>query len=192
MQGSRGYLRQITTTMPAISWGAVFGGATIGATLFLTLSVLWFAIASPVAGFRTALPWIEAASAVVALFIAGWLAGWMSGVPGVTAGLANGLTVWGLFALTSTFVGTPGVMRVTGVDVASTTVAPVFAIADPVLWAAFWSLLIGAAAAGVGGVMGGGTRTTSTAPPDGPLHDDLAGPDDIDPATRRRHLVDGR
>lgn len=161
MLRSRRQFSEVAGVVPAVSWGAVFSGAVVGLALLATLSVLWFAIAGSFAGFATALPWIEALTAVLALFAAGYLAGWMSAAPGISTGLANGLTVWGLFAIAVTAVGAPAVTRVTGFALTPAGVQPTVTVSDAALWATFWSLLVGVVAACVGGLVGGAVHGRS-------------------------------
>jgi hypothetical protein len=217
---SRTRFDRLIGTVPTITWSAVFSGVAIGAALLLTLSVLWLAIAGSAAGFATALPWIEAISAIATMFVAGWLAGWLAAVPGANAGLGNGLTVWGLFAIAAVLSGAPALVTVTGTTLTPIGVQSVVAVSDAALWATFWSLIIGAVAAGLGGLLGGAvhgrtavglTEQTTVIDDDGPAHtgapysepytdgrttgvDDreAAAPMTKDGAKRRHHLIDRR
>lgn len=187
MLRSRTQFSEVAGVVPAVSWGAVFSGAVVGLALLATLSVLWFAIAGSFAGFATALPWIEAVTAVLALFVAGYLAGWMSAAPGISAGLANGLTVWGLFAIAITALGAPAVTRVTGLALTPAGLQPTVTVSDAALWATFWSLLVGVVTACIGGLVGGavhGRGATNGVIAEDTVVDDNA-PYDVGPVDRR-------
>src|ERR1700733_5197842 len=91
------------------------------------------------------------------MFIAALIAAGVSGARGTAAGLANGVTTWGVVVLGGLAAGIPGLLAygstrpviVNGIRVAVTTVRP---------WTTFWSLLIGLGAAVLGGLLGGTLR----------------------------------
>lgn len=149
-------------TPSLIRWGAVFGGMVIGLSLLILLTALWLAI-----GVGTGtdvvmqnMNWFVAGSAIVAMFAGGLLAGWLSGVPGAGPGFFNGLTVWGLILIGSIVIGAPGALQIFGADAAMLEAGMNGQLgidASTALWAGFVSLLIGALAAGLGGVLGGMT-----------------------------------
>ena len=155
------------TTMgarPLIEWRAVFGGAVLGLAFFALLSTLWVALAygSDIAQVATNIQWFIAGSAIFAMFFGGHLAGLLSGVRGGGAGFFNGSTVWAMILLVGLSVGVPTAGQIFNVttpvveDVVDTAT-----ISSTTAWAAFFSLLIGFAAAAIGGIMGGASRSSS-------------------------------
>jgi hypothetical protein len=155
-----------STAPSLIRWGAVVGGVILGMSLLLLLASLWVAIGfgAGVAAVAENLEWFMAGSAVVAMFAGGYLAGWLSGVPGTGPGFFNGLTVWGAILIGSIAVGVPGALSAINIDPATLTGAQAdMAVQGQALWAPFVSLLIGALAAGLGGVLGGATTRPASA-----------------------------
>jgi hypothetical protein len=141
---------------PLVRWGAVFSGTIIGLALTLLAGSLWagFAFGSHQAVFYDHLAWWFAGTAIATTFLAALTAAVVADRGGVSAGLVNGLTTWGLLVL-APFVGSApslaayGATRpitVNGIRIAVTTVRP---------WTTFWALFIGLGAAAVGGMMGG-------------------------------------
>jgi hypothetical protein len=153
-----------STAPSLIRWGAVVGGVILGMSLLLLLASLWVAIGfgAGVEAVAENLEWFMAASAVVAMFVGGYLAGWLSGVPGTGPGFFNGLTVWGAILIGSLAVGVPGALSAINIDPATLTGAQAD-LQGQALWAPFVSLLIGALAAGLGGVLGGATTRPAAA-----------------------------
>lgn len=139
-----------------VRWGAAFAGLVIAAGLLFILAALWLALAfaAEVAAIQSYLGWYLAGSAILAMLVAGFLAGWLSGVPGVWPGIANGLTAWGLTILVSTVAGLPGVLGAFGPNLAG---AAGLEVPGTTLWVGFFSLLIGAVTAALGGAIGGAT-----------------------------------
>ncbi len=141
---------------PLVRWSAVFSGTVIGLGLALLAGSLWVALAfsSHQSLFYDHLAWWLAGTAIGATFLAAMIAARVSGVGGPAGGLANGLTAWGLIVLATAAGGIPGLVAfgvtrpitVNGVRIAVTTVRP---------WSTFLALLIGFAAAAIGGMAGG-------------------------------------
>jgi hypothetical protein len=158
-----------STSPQRIRWGAVFGGAVLGIALLALLSTLWFALAygSGNDQIRTNMEWYVGISGVACLFIAGLLAGWLSGVRGVGSGFFNGVTIWALMLILTLSVGVPAVMnvfnlgRVTTLD--TETSGLLGTASDTVLWAAFFSILGGLVASGLGGAIGGAVTRPANA-----------------------------
>lgn len=156
-----------------IRWGAVFAGTVISLGVFAMMSALWLAIAysdTDASGWVSGnLPWFLGATAVGALLLAGVLAGYLSGVRGAGAGLMNGLTAWGLLFVASVLTVVPGLTAITtnlgaGLRGGTNTIAGSLGqsgggvTAEGAVWTTFWSLLIGAAVAALGGVLGGAVK----------------------------------
>src|ERR1700737_3677244 len=88
---------------PLVRWGAVFSGTVIGLSLTLLAGSLWVALAfgSHQRLFYDHLAWWLAGTAIGATFLAALIASAVSGTRGAGAGLATGLTTWGLIVLAS-------------------------------------------------------------------------------------------
>lgn len=172
--------------MPLVQWRAVFGGVVLGLAIMLLLTSFWLAlgVGSDMQEITGNMEWYLGGSAIFAMLLGGYLAGWLSGVRGVSAGIVNGLAVWGLVLITGLLVGTPAVISVLGIgDVAAVDgLAPG---ATAAAWATFWSLLIGFAAAAIGGLLGGLTPRAVATPV--AVHDEVAAHDDHD---HQRHARD--
>ena len=148
--------RTQSTSPPLVRWSAVFSGAVIALAFTLLSGSLWVALAfgSHYSAFYNHLAWWFGGTAIATMFIAALIAGGVSPTRGTTAGLANGLTTWGVVVLGGLAAGIPGLLAygstrpvvVNGIRVAVTTVRP---------WTTFWSLVIGLGAAVVGGTIGG-------------------------------------
>jgi len=135
-----------------VSWqGVVAAGAVAIGLLFLATS-LWNALAftSNYAWFADNLAWLNAATAVITLLVAGLLAGWLCR-RGVVAGAMNGLTVWGVLITGSVVFGVGSAFPLTTLSQAGRDVTS----AQPgSLWPTFAAYGIGLLAAVVGGVLG--------------------------------------
>jgi putative membrane protein (TIGR04086 family) len=134
-----------------VRWGAVLAGSVIGVGLLLLFSSLWVAWGQDADAIARNIEWYTMATAVVSLLVAGLLAGWLSGTRGWGPGLAHGFTVWGLVLTVSLVVGAPQ-----AIETLDTTAAVEEFADDAPLWATFLGLLIGLAAAIIGGALGGG------------------------------------
>lgn len=154
-----------------VSWGAVFAGVILGLSSLLLLSSFWAAIGygANVSDVASNLAWFVAGSAVFAMLIGGFFAGWLSGIPAAKPGLFNGLAVWGLILIGSIVLGAPGALGAVSID-PSFNVNP-DAIGSATLWAPFLTLLVGAIAAGIGGLIGGKTTRPAAYYAAGVSHD---------------------
>lgn len=156
-----------------VRWGAVFSGTVISLGVFAMLSSLWVAIAysdADSSGLVTGnLSWFLGGTAVGALLLAGLLAGYLSGVRGAAAGLMNGLTAWGVLFVASLVTVVPGLTAITselgaglgaGTNTLGGSLGPAGGgvTAESAVWTTFWSLLIGAGVAALGGVLGGAVK----------------------------------
>jgi hypothetical protein len=176
--------------------GPVLSGVVVGMGLFALVDVLWLALAhdadSRWAG--DALRWLSSGTAAVALLLTGFTAGLFAGVRGMGAGLAHGLTAWGLLLLLSVTAVVPGaldltVMLAAGFEEDVTTTAGVLraavdgATSDSALWASFWTLVVGLMLAASGGVLGGALRRPTAAPAEQALAASSATPASQGPLT---------
>jgi len=137
-------------TVDLVRWGPVVAGVVVGLGAFALVDALWFAIAAGGGdGWVTGnLDWFVGGTAIGALLVAGFIAGFLSGVRGAGAGMANGVTTWGLLVVLSLIGGIPGALGLSGaLDLGLT--------ARQALWTLFWSLLVGLGCAAGGGLLGG-------------------------------------
>lgn len=142
-----------------VRWGPVVSGVVVGLGVFALFDVLWLAIADGNGNgwIYDNLGWFVGGTAIAALLVAGFVAGLLAGVRGAGAGLANGVTAWGLLVVLTMVGGIPGMLGLGGsLDLGWST--------DRVLWTTFWSLLIGLGAAGLGGLLGGVLRRPVVTP----------------------------
>jgi len=134
-----------------VSWGAVFSGALIGAAAMTLLGLFWYAIAADGPNFVSDnITWFLGCSAILSTFVAGLVAGWFAAGRGSLIGAMHGLTEWGLLTFAVVIVG-PGLVTIFRALVAANALTHV----GSWLWASFWSILIGLAAAVGGGAVGG-------------------------------------
>jgi hypothetical protein len=147
-----------------VSWGAVFSGALIGAAVMTLLGLFWYAIAAYGPNFVSDhITWFLGCSAVLSTFVAGLFAGWFADGRGPLIGAMQGLTEWGLVTFAVVIVG-PGLVTIFRALAASEALTH----GGTWLWASFWSVLIGLAAAVGGGAVGGtisGTPSSTTGTP---------------------------
>jgi len=138
-----------------VRWGAVFAGAVIAAGVMILLTSLWLALAftSKVALVANNLGLLLAASAAVAMLLAGLLAGLFASVRGPGAGFLNGLTVWALLVVVALAVGAP-LLRLFNVSQVGPLVRDNHIVRQS-LWTAFMALLLSWAATTIGGTIGG-------------------------------------
>jgi hypothetical protein len=154
-----------------VRWGAVFSGTIVALATFALVNALWLGIAYSNGGFVSDnLSWFIGGTAIFAMFVAGLMAGFLSGVRGALAGMLNGMTAWGLVFLGSVLSVVPGLAQVvnniSGSGSISVNGGAVLSGQD-VAWTTFWSLLIGAATAVIGGLVGGAMkRDAKVAPTD--------------------------
>lgn len=134
-----------------VSWGAVFSGALIGSAVMTLLSLLWYAIATAGPNFVSDnIAWFLGGTAIVSTFLAGLFAGWFVSRRDLTIGAVQGLTEWGLLTFAVVIVG-PGLATI----LRSMLAMRATVTGSTWLWASFWSVLIGLAAAVIGGIVGG-------------------------------------
>ena len=155
-----GYATTGDVPSPLLRWSAVLGGLVLGLALLLLLSALWLASAygSEMKDIRDNLEWYIGISAIVSLFVAAILTGYLSGVGGAGTGMLHGFTLWGLLIVVAITVGIPSVMDVFGLRIFADQAVDGRLLETGNgggLWAAFWTIVGGFVAAGVGGMIGG-------------------------------------
>ena len=145
------------TPPPLILWGGVFAGTVIGLAVGGLLSLLWLGLAygSHRHLFYQHLDWWLGATAIFAMLLAGVVAGASSSARGVTAGIANGVTAWGLVVLGAAAFGIPALISTSNATVVHVG-AQTLTVKTLGWWPSFWSVLIGLAAGAIGGAIGGG------------------------------------
>jgi len=152
---------------PLLRWSAVFGGLVLGLATLLLLTALWLALAygSDMTQISANLDWYIGISAIASLFIAGILTGYLSGVRGAGTGMVHGFALWGVLILVTITVGIPSILNVFGLQsIADQAISGrlVQTGDEGALWATFWTILGGFAAAGLGGMIGGLATRRST------------------------------
>jgi len=147
------------TRTPLIRWGAVVAGAVWGLAVMALLATLWLALAFPsgIDVIRDNLEWFIAASGAFSLFIAGVVAGALTDNRGPAAGWLHGMTAWGLLLIGALVFGVPSVFGLFSAGELRTIQGGdlIGAGANDAMWATFFTLLVGAILAGLGGTMGG-------------------------------------
>ncbi len=144
------------TPPPLIQWGGVFAGTVIGLAVGGLLSLLWLGLAygSHRHLFYQHLDWWLGATAIFAMLLAGVVAGASSAARGVTAGIANGVTAWGLVVLGVAAFGIPALISTSNATVVHVG-ARTLTVKTLGWWPSFWSVLIGLGAGAIGGAIGG-------------------------------------
>jgi hypothetical protein len=151
-----------------IRWGAVIAGAVWGLALMAVLTTLWLALAFPSDAefIRDNLEWFIAGSGAFSLFVAGLVAGLTTEERGAGTGWVHGMTAWGALLIASLVFGLPAtfglfnvgqIRTVDGADLLDPAVSDA-------LWISFLTLAVGAAAAALGGLIGGAMPRRTTAP----------------------------
>jgi hypothetical protein len=150
------------TRTPLIRWGAVVAGAVWGLAVMAVLATLWLALAYPtgIDVIRDNLEWFMAGSGALALFIAGVVAGALTDNRGPASGWLHGMTAWGLLLIGALVFGVPSAFGLFSAGQLRTIqggdlVGPG---ANDAMWATFFSLVVGAVLAGLGGAMGAAPR----------------------------------
>ena len=150
-----------------IRWGAVIAGAVWGLALMAVLTALWLALAFPSDAefIRDNLEWFIAGSGAFSLFVAGLVAGLTTEERGVGTGWVHGMTAWGALLIASLVFGLPATFQLFNVGQIRTVdstdlLGPTVSDA---LWISFLTLAIGAAAASLGGLIGGSMPRRTTA-----------------------------
>lgn len=144
-----------------VRWGPVVAGALIGLAVFVLLDTLWLASAASGSGgwVRDNLTGLLVVSAAFALLLTGFVAGNCAGVSGAWAGLANGVTAWGLLLVLAATAVVPRLANpAAALGVGTGAAMPGGLAVVDALWALFWSLLVGLVVAAVGGLIGGSLR----------------------------------
>ena len=150
------------TRTPLIRWGAVVAGAVWGLAVMAVLATLWLALAFPtgIDIIRDNLEWFMAGSGALALFIAGVVAGALTDNRGAASGWLHGMTAWGLLLIGALVFGVPSAFGLFSAGQLRTIqggdlVGPG---ANDAMWATFFTLVVGAVLAGLGGAMGAAPR----------------------------------
>ncbi|MGZ8602007.1 MAG: YrzE family protein [Actinomycetota bacterium] len=174
---------------PLVRWGAIVAGAVWGLAVMAVLASLWLAVAFPSdnAFVRGNLEWFLAGSGAFSLFVAGLVAGMLTDNRGPGSGWLHGMTAWGVLLIATIVFGLPSVFGLFSVGQlraigGGNLVEPG---TNDVLWATFLTLVIGAVAAALGGLIGGTPRrSVGTSGRGANRHE----PDDLDAvaAPRRR------
>jgi hypothetical protein len=146
-----------------IDWGGVWAGLVWTVGVMVLLSSLWLALGfggSEIDVFADNIEWWLAGTAILALLIGGVVAGWAPRARGASAGLLNGMTVWGLLLTISIVIGVPSVLGGAAIvgdtlQAADNATGGLALDGTASLWATFWTALIGFATAALGGVIGG-------------------------------------
>jgi len=147
---------------PLVRWGAIVTGAVWGLAIMAVLTSLWLALAfsSGIDVIRDELQWFLAGSGAFALFVAGLLAGVLTDNRGPGSGWLHGMTAWGTLLIATLIFGVPSIFglfpdgqlrTIEGGDV-------IGAGASDAMWATFITLVLGAVAAAIGGMIGGAPR----------------------------------
>ena len=172
--------------LDVVRWGPVVAGAVIGLAVFVLLDALWLASAASGSGgwVRDNLTWLLVVSAAFALLLTGIVAGGSAGVAGPLAGVANGVTAWGvLLVLAATAVVPRLVNPASALGVGTGAAVGGLDVVDG-LWTLFWSLLVGLVLAAAGGLLGGLLRRSVDG--DDPRHADTKGGADAQVAIPRQ------
>jgi len=137
-----------------LSWQGIVAAGAISIGLLFLMTSFWNALAYSrgQAWFADNISWLNAATAVITLFLGGILAGWFAR-RGMFAGLMNGLTVWGVLITGSVVFGVGSALPLSTLTQASSDVSN----AQPgSYWPTFVAYGIGLLAAGLGGLLGAG------------------------------------
>jgi hypothetical protein len=144
-----------------VRWGPVFAGTVAALSSLVLLSLLGAAIglgnmaATPAgdAGMGAAI-WGGIAT-IIAFFVGGWVAASGSAVGGRFSGMLNGALVWGFTVLLAFFMAAIGLgSLVAAINPPATAQPGAISTAQSVVWATFIGLVLGLAAALIGGSVG--------------------------------------
>lgn len=184
-----------------IDWGGVWAGLIWTIGIMVLLSSLWIALGytgNGVEAIANDIEWWLAGTAIFALFVGGIIAGWAPRARGGSAGVVNGMTVWGTLLTLSLVIGVPSILGGAaivgdtltdpaqvdaGVEAATTGIT---LDQDASLWATFLVALIGFVTAALGGVIGGMLPKRDQAVEAYDDRDHLAYPMDRDPRIAER------
>jgi hypothetical protein len=171
-------MAQVITPEDRVRWGPVWAGLLTTLTLFLVLELLAYGLGlltsnnNGTVGASGAAPWITGVLGLIAFFVGGYVAEWAAAARDGGSGLLNGFIVWALatslilvlsilglgslFGALGTAIGqflaagghvsAPGGVSVSGNQVANVTQSAALG--------AFFSLVLTAIAAAVGGLLG--------------------------------------
>ncbi len=168
---------RVLATEDRVRWGPVWAGLFTALTTFLLLELLaygvgWFTTvnASGAVVASGAAPWISGAFGLVTFFLGGFIAERASAARGGMAGLLNGFMVWalgtglilllsilGLGSLFGALGNVVGQFLASGQSIAtpgSVNAAQVIQVTQSSAIGAFFTLLVFAAAATLGGLLG--------------------------------------
>ena len=160
-------------------WGPIWAGLIAALTTFLLLELLAFgtgllSINLDASGASQTSAWVSAIISLIAFFTGGSVAGMTSSVRGTATGLLNGFLVWGLGTVLILVLSALGLGQVFGalgnllgqfnllqgsLNVPGVNVDPqqILSTVRTTALAAFFSLLLSAIAAALGGWLGGRT-----------------------------------
>lgn len=154
------------TTAPVIHWAALSSGAVIGLGLSLVADLLWSAAAfsSRTSSFYSHLAWWYGGTLIAAALVGALSGAALSSTRGPIAGVANGLTTWGVMVLATAAAavvvaaasGTTSPLRIGGSTITVDVLRP---------YVAFWASVLALGAAGIGGAAGGLVPRRQTAAP---------------------------
>lgn len=153
-------------------WGPIFAGTFVALSLIVMLGVLGVAIgfgfvtspAGVTAGGTAAAIW-GAIVLIVAFFCGGWLASRTAAITGPMVGTLHGVAVWALTTTALLFLGAFGLAGVLGaITGPGAPMVPTpgtpganLGLAQGAAWGTFIALILGLAAAAIGGWVGGQT-----------------------------------
>jgi hypothetical protein len=143
-------------TAPVVHWAAISSGTVIGLGLSLVADALWSAAAfsSHNGAFYHHLAWWYGGTLIAAALLGALSGAALSSTRGPIAGLANGLTTWGLVVLGTGTVavvialanGNTSPLTIQGSTMTVNLLRP---------YVAFWASALALGAAGIGGAAGG-------------------------------------
>jgi len=147
---------------PPIRWSAIVTGAVWGLAIMAVLTSLWLALAFPsgIDVVRDELEWFLAGSGAFALFVAGLLAGILTDNRGPGSGWLHGMTAWGTLLIATLVFGVPSIFGIFSEGQLRTIDGGdlIGSGASDAMWATFITLVVGAVAAAIGGLIGGAPR----------------------------------
>jgi len=143
---------------PPIRWSAIVTGAVWGLAIMAVLTSLWLALAFPsgIDVVRDELEWFLAGSGAFALFVAGLLAGILTDNRGPGSGWLHGMTAWGTLLIATLVFGVPSIFGIFSEGQLRTIDGGdlIGSGASDAMWATFITLVVGAVAAAIGGLIG--------------------------------------
>jgi hypothetical protein len=172
---------QVLAPQDRVRWGPIWAGLLTALTTFLLLELLAYGLGlltsndNGAVSASGAAPWVSGALGLIAFFLGGYIAERAAVARGGSAGLLNGFLVWALgtgLILLLSVVGLGSLFGALGnvigqflaaghsVSGSSPNVNPgqVAQVTQSAALGAFFSLLLSAAAAALGGLLGSGGR----------------------------------